>query len=66
MKAYFKDTENTTKKDENTTFIPEKQKPWTLSRNNHSIETFIDLVQHDINEAKTLNTKRPNDNLKKG
>ena len=44
LKAYFKETETTTKKDENTIFIPEKQKPWTPSQNHHSIETFIDLV----------------------
>ena len=66
LKAYFKDTESTTKKDENKIFIPEKQKPWTPSRNHHSIETFIDLVQHDINDAKMLNIKRPKDNLTKG
>ena len=66
MKAYFKDTESTTKKDENTILIPEKQKPWTPSQNHHSIETFIDLVKHDINDAKILNTKRPKDNLTKG
>ena len=36
------------------------------SQNHHSIETFIDLVQHDINDAKILNTKRPKDNLTKG
>ena len=29
LNAYFKDTESTTKKDENTIFIPENQKPWT-------------------------------------
>ena len=66
LKAYFKDTENTTKKDENTIFIPEKQKPWTPSQNHHSIETFIDLVQHEINDAKILNTKRAKYNLTKG
>ena len=66
MKAYFKDTDSTTKKDENAKFIPEKQKPWTPSQNHHSIETFIDLVQHDINDAKILNSKRPKDNLTKG
>ena len=31
-----------------------------------TIETFIDLVQHDINDAKILNTKRRKDNLTKG
>ena len=66
LKAYFKDTESTTKKDENTIFIPENQKPWTPSQNHHSIETFIDLVQHDINDPKILSTKRPKDNLTKG
>ena len=66
LKAYFKETETTTKKDENTIFIPEKQKPWTPSQNHHSIETFIDLVQHGINDAKILHTKRPKDNLTKG
>ena len=30
LKAYFKDNESTTKKDENTIFIPEK-KPWIPS-----------------------------------
>ena len=66
LKAYFKDTESTIKKDENTIFIPEKQKPWSSSQNHHPIETFIDLVQQDINHAKMLNTKRPKDNLTKG
>ena len=66
LKAYFKDTESTTKKDENTIFIPENQKPWTPSQNHHSIETFIDLVQHEINDAKILNTKRAKYNLTKG
>ena len=66
LEAYFIDTESTTKKDENTIFIPGKQKPWTPSQNHHSIETVNDLVQHDINEAKILNTKRPKDNLTKG
>ena len=66
MKAYFKDTESATKKDENTIFIPEKQKPWTPSQNHCSTETFIDLVQQDINDAKIMNTKRPQDNLTKG
>ena len=66
MKAYFKDTESATKKDENTIFIPEKQKPWTHSQNHCSTETFIDLVQQDINDAKIMNTKRPQDNLTKG
>ena len=42
------------------------KKPWTLSQYHHSIESFIDLVQHDINDAKILNTKRPKDNLAKG
>ena len=41
------------------------QKPRTPSQNHHSIETFIDLVQHD-NEVKILNTKRSKDNLTKG
>ena len=54
LRAYIKDTESTTKKDENTIFIPEKQKPWTPSQNHHSIVTFNDLVQHDINDAKFL------------
>ena len=66
MKAYFKDTESTTKKDDHTIFIPEKQKPWTPSQNHHSIETFIDLLQHNINDAKILNTERPKDNSIKG
>ena len=66
FKVYFKNTEITAKKDENTTFIPEKQKPWTPSQNHHSIETFIDLVQHEINDAKILNTKRAKYNLTKG
>ena len=66
LKAYFIDTESTTKQDENTIFIPGKQNSWTLSQNHHSIETVNGLVQHDINEAKILNTKRPKDNLTKG
>ena len=66
LKAYFKDTENTTEKDKNTIFIPEKQKPLTPSQNHHSIETFIDLVQHNINDAKILNIKISKDNLTKG
>ena len=66
LKAYFKDTESTTKKDENTIFIPEKQKPWTPSQNHHSIETFIDLLQHNINDAKILKTNRLKDNSTKG
>ena len=41
-----------------TVLIPEKQ-----SQNHHSIENFIDFIQHDINDAKILNTKRPKDNL---
>ena len=65
LKAYFKDIESTSRKDESTIFIPEKQKPWTPSQNHHSIEIFIDLVQHDINDGKILNTKRPKDNLTK-
>ena len=66
LNAYFKDTESTTKKDENTIFIPENQKPWTPWQNHHSIKTSINLVQHDINDANVLNTKRPKDNLTKG
>ena len=66
MKAYFKDTESATRKDENTIFIPEKQKPWTPSQDHHWLETFIDLVQRDINDAKILNTKRTKHNLTKG
>ena len=65
MKASFKGIESTGKKDESTIFIPEKQKPWAPSQNHHSIEIFIDLVQHDINDAKILNTKKPKDNLTK-
>ena len=49
-----------------TIFNPEKQKPWTLLQNHHSTGTFIDLVQHDINDAKIMNTKKPKDNLTKG
>ena len=49
-----------------TIFKPEKQKPWTLLQNHHSTETFIDLVQHEINDAKIMNTKKPKDNLTKG
>ena len=66
LKAYFKDTESSIKKDENTIFNLEKQKPWTPSQNHHSIETFIDFVQHYINDPKILNTKRSEDNLTKG
>ena len=66
LKAYFIDTESTTEKDGNTILIPQKQKPWTPSQNHHSIEAFIDLVQHDINDAKILNTKKPKYNLTKG
>ena len=66
LKAYFKDTESTTRKDENTMFIPEKEKPWTHSQDHHWLETFIDLVQRDINDAKILNTKRTKDNLTRG
>ena len=65
LKASFKGIESTGKKDESTIFIPEKQKPWAPSQNHHSIEIFIDLVQHDINDAKILNTKKPKDNLTK-
>ena len=42
LKAYFKDTERTNEKDENTVFIPERQTPWAPSQNNQSVETFID------------------------
>ena len=49
-----------------TIFKPEKQKPSTLLQNHHSTETFIDLVQHEINDAKIMNTKKPKDNLTKG
>ena len=65
LKASFKGIESTSKKDESRIFIPEKQKPWAPSQNHHSIEIFIDLVQHDINDAKILNTKKPKDNLTK-
>ena len=66
LKAYFKDTESKTKKDKNAIFIPEKQKPWTPSQNHYSIETFINLAQHDINDARIVNTKRSKGNLTKG
>ena len=49
-----------------TIFKPEKQNPWTLLQNHHSTETFIDLEQHEINDAKIMNTKKPKDNLTKG
>ena len=40
-------------------------KPW-FNRKLHSIENFIDFVQHDINDAKILNTKILKDSLTKG
>ena len=53
LKDYFKNTENQQPNDENQIFKAKTKEKWTPGENHHSIETFINLVEKDINDAKT-------------
>ena len=52
LKGYFKTTENQQPNDENQIFKAKTKEKWTPAENHHSIETFINLVEKDINDAK--------------
>ena len=43
-----------------------KSKTRHLKKRNHTLETFIDLVQNDINEIKTKKLKSPKSSLSNG
>ena len=66
FKCYFKNTENQQPNDENQIFKAKTKEKWTPAENHHSIETFISLVEKDINDAKNEPKKRPKQNLTKG
>ena len=65
LKAFFKDTDNNYEKDEHDIFKINTKK-WTPSENHHTINTFIDLVEYDVNEATQEETKNYRPNLTKG
>ena len=52
LKGYFKNTENQQPNDENQIFKAKTKEKWTPAENHHSIETFINLVEKDINDSK--------------
>ena len=65
LKGYFKNTENQQPNDENQILKARTKEKWTPAENHHSIETFINLVERDINYAKNEPKKRPKQNLTK-
>ena len=52
LKAFFKDAKSTATKEE---LLFKKKSTWTPTKNHHSVDTFIDLVNNDI---KQLNSKQ--------
>ena len=57
LKAYFKNTENQQPNDENQIFKAKTKEKWTPAENHHSIETLINLVEKEINNAKKRTKK---------
>ena len=43
-----------------------KKTKWTPKETHHTLKTFIDLIQHDINDIKTKQVKNPKSNLSNG
>ena len=52
QRSFFKNTENQQPNDENQIFKAKTKKKWTPAENHHSIETFINLIEKYINDAK--------------
>ena len=65
QRSFFKNTENQQPNDENQIFKAKTKEKWTPAENHHSIETFINLVEKDIHDAKNEPKKRPKQNLTK-
>ena len=71
LKGYFKNTENQQPNDQKQIFKGKTNKQKKTNNgipaeNYHSTETFINLVEKDINDAKNEPKKRPKQNLIKG
>ena len=66
LKGYFKDSSEQQYEKNEATLFKQQNRNWTPHRNHHSIETFIDIVQKDIDKMKQENLIEVKHNLTKG
>ena len=62
---YFKDTPNNKNDDENSLFKQNKNKEWTPPKNLHTISTYVEAVKKDIEQSKTVPSRKIRSNLNK-
>ena len=64
LKACFKDTPNNKSNNKNRLFKQKKQK-YTPPNNHHTINTYVEAAKKDIEQIKTVPTRKIRSNLSK-
>ena len=66
LRTHSKDAHETKISDQLYQPFKVKNRKWTSKETHHTLKTFIDLVQHDLNELKTKKVKNHKNNLSNG
>ena len=65
LKAYFKDNENTKLTTEQQIFKPQKKEKWTPNKNHHTMSTYIEVTQRELEKEQTRMKEKSYNNLTK-
>ena len=65
LKACFKDNENTKVTMEQQIFKPQKKEKWTPNKNHHTVLTYIEATQRELEKEQTKMEEKPYNNLTK-
>ena len=65
LKAYFKGNENTKVTMEQQIFKPQKKEKWTPNKNHHTVLTYIEPTQRELEKEQTKMEEKPYNNLTK-
>ena len=65
LKAYFKDNENTKLITEQQIFQPQKKEKWTPNKNHHTVLTYIEATQRELEKEQTEIKEKSYNNLTK-
>ena len=59
LKTYFKDNENTKLTTEQQIFQPQKKEKWTPNKNNHTVLTYTEATQRELEKEQTKMKEKP-------
>ena len=63
LKAYFKDNENTKLTTEQQIFKSQKKEKWTPNKNHHTVLTYIEATQRELEKEQMKMKEKPYNNL---